>query len=243
MVYLICALILLGIYIFTYRNIGNTISDARSERCKLFNRSSSLFYQMLTFSPLVALYEPLMRMGFITNEIDKGYVKWTADTTISLCIILGLWIWYFVATRKLKTVLYWVGPNTEEYLRSLQKQVKRYFIINAIISGLQTISLVFVSLCNYTYYFLPYTWWIVVLLIAINVYLFMEYPKQRILLGMGTVREKIQSINSTNQKIEKTAVIDEKPESKPTKRCPYCGEEILAVAKKCKHCGEWLNND
>lgn len=28
-----------------------------------------------------------------------------------------------------------------------------------------------------------------------------------------------------------------------TKRCPYCGEEILAVAKKCKHCGEWLTEE
>ena len=28
-----------------------------------------------------------------------------------------------------------------------------------------------------------------------------------------------------------------------TRKCPYCGEEILAVAKKCKHCGEWLTED
>ena len=26
-----------------------------------------------------------------------------------------------------------------------------------------------------------------------------------------------------------------------TKKCPYCGEEILAIAKKCKHCSEWLD--
>ncbi len=26
-------------------------------------------------------------------------------------------------------------------------------------------------------------------------------------------------------------------------QCPYCAEEILAAAKKCKHCGEWLNGE
>ena len=26
-----------------------------------------------------------------------------------------------------------------------------------------------------------------------------------------------------------------------TKKCPYCGEEILAAAKKCKYCGEWMD--
>lgn len=27
---------------------------------------------------------------------------------------------------------------------------------------------------------------------------------------------------------------------KPTKVCPNCGQEIAASAKKCRHCGEWL---
>lgn len=28
-----------------------------------------------------------------------------------------------------------------------------------------------------------------------------------------------------------------------TKNCPYCGEEIMADARKCKHCGEWLEEE
>jgi len=30
-------------------------------------------------------------------------------------------------------------------------------------------------------------------------------------------------------------------EPEPTKRCPFCGEVILAIARKCKHCGEFLD--
>ena len=28
-----------------------------------------------------------------------------------------------------------------------------------------------------------------------------------------------------------------------TKKCPYCGEEIMASAKKCRHCDEWLDKE
>jgi hypothetical protein len=28
--------------------------------------------------------------------------------------------------------------------------------------------------------------------------------------------------------------------ARTTKQCPYCAEEILVAAVKCKHCGEWL---
>ena len=31
--------------------------------------------------------------------------------------------------------------------------------------------------------------------------------------------------------------------SQETKQCPYCGEEILAIAKKCKYCNEWLDKE
>ena len=44
------------------------------------------------------------------------------------------------------------------------------------------------------------------------------------------------SSNSSNSQSETSANMEKK-------RCPYCGEEILVIAKKCKHCGEWLDKE
>lgn len=32
-------------------------------------------------------------------------------------------------------------------------------------------------------------------------------------------------------------------ETEATRCCPFCGEKILSVAKKCKHCGEFLDKN
>jgi len=37
--------------------------------------------------------------------------------------------------------------------------------------------------------------------------------------------------------------IPESQDNRSTKACPFCGETILSVAVKCKHCGEFLKED
>jgi membrane protein YdbS with pleckstrin-like domain len=40
---------------------------------------------------------------------------------------------------------------------------------------------------------------------------------------------------------ERTTSAPAAPDLMPTKRCPFCGEVILAIARKCKHCGEFFD--
>jgi len=73
-----------------------------------------------------------------------------------------------------------------------------------------------------------------VLFWAVVIYLHSHYGSSVTALYNNKYSSSIQSVVVTSLK----QLAPDKTEL--TKRCPYCGEEILAVAKKCKHCGEWL---
>ena len=46
------------------------------------------------------------------------------------------------------------------------------------------------------------------------------------------------TIQQTHRAPQTTTAPTDKPDTKP---CPMCGEHILSTAKKCKHCGEYLD--
>lgn len=52
-----------------------------------------------------------------------------------------------------------------------------------------------------------------------------------------TVYNRVRNISKSLSSLIPTVSLSSKQD---IKNCPYCGEKILAVAVKCKHCGEWL---
>jgi len=54
----------------------------------------------------------------------------------------------------------------------------------------------------------------------------------------GIVYEKYERVKETDR-IEE--IQEKSKETEDTKKCPFCGEDILISAIKCKHCGEFID--
>ena len=126
-------------------------------------------------------------------------------------------------------------------------------IIAAMVGIIHIISAIIIINSGYgTYIGGPFFCICAVIIIGILIYLQRPFSSAVERMYRSKYNESIQSIVVKNiTKIAENtshSYHSAQPSTTPslteeTKRCPYCGEEILAVAKKCKHCREWLKEE
>ncbi|WP_276645018.1 double zinc ribbon domain-containing protein [Prevotella pallens] len=130
------------------------------------------------------------------------------------------------------------------FTKTSYKKLKKSSIIATFIVVITTlICLIFdiyVSLENFVFFLTSHG-----TIIALIVYVQLKYNEQLQQMYATTdgetyehtVYNGVRNFSKSLSSLIPTVSLSSKQD---IKNCPYCGEKILAVAVKCKHCGEWL---
>jgi len=93
---------------------------------------------------------------------------------------------------------------------------------------------ILITFCCYVYCTTQNMWFVFLAIIGISASWIQFTPKKKEPLTKEELEECLKNIKNDDKGVSN--MVNEMT------KCPYCAEEIIAGAQKCKHCDEWLKN-